>query len=131
CNRSEGEVERLDHDSTDNIMTRTDSNPITARGLTVETPPTPTNGGGLNTSLVRTVSAPITSGASLPVHFLIGVQQGGNYRYFVNIEAATTMTKNHVSSNSKQTGAHVSPPLAPVSLKRWVLRGPNKLERSK
>ncbi|PYS87950.1 MAG: hypothetical protein DMF64_21805 [Acidobacteria bacterium] len=130
-NRAAGEADLRALDGSDIMLTRTDTNPITARGLTVETPPTPTNGGGLNTSLVPTVSAPITSGASLPVHFLIGVQQGGNYRYFVNIEAATTMTKNHVSSNSKQTGAHVSPPLAPVSLKRWVLRGPNKLERSK
>ena len=58
-----------------------------ARGLVVETPPAQTNGGGLNSSLAPTSGLPLASGASIPVHFLIGVQQGGTYRFFINIEA--------------------------------------------
>ncbi|MEP6919595.1 MAG: lamin tail domain-containing protein [bacterium] len=63
---------------------------VTIRGLTLEEPPTQANGGGLNASVTAgtiTLSAPLAVGASINVHFLLGVQQSGAYRVFVNVEA--------------------------------------------
>lgn len=59
-------------------------------GLTLEEPPTQANGGGLNTSVtagVITLSAPLTNGAALNFHFLLGVQTSGAFRFAVNVEA--------------------------------------------
>lgn len=68
---------------------------VQVRGLTVEQgTPTPTipqpSGGGLNTSLaagIITVAQPLAPGASVNVEFLLGVQAGGSFRFFVNVEA--------------------------------------------
>jgi hypothetical protein len=63
---------------------------VTAKGLTLETPPNQTNGGGWNSSLAVgsiTLSAPLANGASVDVNFLLGIQQTGQFRFFVNIEA--------------------------------------------
>jgi hypothetical protein len=63
---------------------------LTVKGLTIEQPPplTQPNGGGLNSSLTVTIpGGAIANGASIDVHFLLGVQQGGSYRFFVNVEA--------------------------------------------
>jgi uncharacterized protein len=59
-------------------------------GTTVEQPGTLTqpNGGGLNSSV--TVAIPggaLAPNAPIDLHFLLGVQQGGNYRFFINVEA--------------------------------------------
>jgi hypothetical protein len=48
------------------------------------------NGGGFNTSMgAGTISlgTPLANGASIDVQFLLGVQQAGNFRIYVNIEA--------------------------------------------
>ncbi|MDT5293279.1 MAG: hypothetical protein QOJ76_159, partial [Acidobacteriota bacterium] len=58
--------------------------------LTLETPPAQTSGGGLNSSLaVGTVAlgTPLLNGQSINVEFLLGVQQTGNFRFLVNVEA--------------------------------------------
>ena len=34
-----------------------------------------------------TLGTPLANGASINVHFLLGVQQAGKFRFFVNIEA--------------------------------------------
>ncbi|HYX40817.1 MAG TPA: hypothetical protein VE821_03930, partial [Pyrinomonadaceae bacterium] len=57
------------------------------QGLTLETPPTQLNGGGLNSTVTVTLSPSLAAGASINVHWLLGVQQGGNYRFFINVEA--------------------------------------------
>ena len=62
---------------------------LTVRGLTIEQPAPllQPNGGGLNSSV--TVAIPggaIANGASIDVHFLLGVQQGGTFRAFFNVE---------------------------------------------
>jgi hypothetical protein len=57
--------------------------------LTLETPPAQTSGGGLNSSLtVGTVAlgTPLLNGQSINIEFLLGVQQTGAFRFFVNIE---------------------------------------------
>lgn len=65
---------------------------LTVQGLTLEEPPAQPRGGGLNTSLLAgtvTLATPLPSGNSLDVHFLLGVQQVGVFRFFVNVEALT------------------------------------------
>ncbi|MFL6229672.1 MAG: carboxypeptidase regulatory-like domain-containing protein [Pyrinomonadaceae bacterium] len=61
----------------------------TVGGLKLEEPPNQDVGGGLN-STVRVGSidlrAPLAPGASVDVQFLLGVQQGGSFRFFVLIE---------------------------------------------
>ena len=61
---------------------------VTVTGLTLETPPAQTNGGGLNSTL--TVALPggaLAPGNTIDVQFLLGVQQQGNFRFLVNVEA--------------------------------------------
>jgi hypothetical protein len=63
---------------------------ITVNGTTVETSPAQPNGGGFNTSLAAgtiTLGAPLANGASINVQFLLGVQQPGTFKFFVNVEA--------------------------------------------
>jgi hypothetical protein len=61
---------------------------VTVTGLTLETPPAQMNGGGLNSTL--TVALPggaLAPGNTIDVQFLLGVQQQGNFRFLVNVEA--------------------------------------------
>jgi predicted extracellular nuclease len=73
--------------------TVTPSNPfvpgdVSVRGTTLEQPPTQTLGGGLNSTVTLDLSAdPLASGESISVQFLVGVQQNGSFRFFVNVEA--------------------------------------------
>ncbi|MDT7605210.1 MAG: hypothetical protein QOF61_3207 [Acidobacteriota bacterium] len=62
---------------------------VTVQGLTLETPPTQTIGGGYNSTLAAgtiTVATPLAPGASINVQFLLGVQQQGGFRFFVTLE---------------------------------------------
>jgi hypothetical protein len=64
--------------------------PITITGTTLETPPTQPNGGGFNSTLSAgtiTLATPLANGAGINVQFLLGVQRGGAYRFFINVEA--------------------------------------------
>jgi hypothetical protein len=75
---------------------------ITVRGLTLETPPAQDNGGGLNSSL--TVIPPggsLAVGASINVQFLLSVQQDGNFRFLVNVEALTAQSGVEPDANLK------------------------------
>jgi hypothetical protein len=83
------------------------------QGTTLEMPPAQPNGGGLNSSLSCcngslgqvTLTNPLVSGGSIDVQFVLGVQQNGNYRFFVNVEAlpansgATAPSKTKVQRN--------------------------------
>ncbi len=63
---------------------------VTVKGLTLETPPTQTLSGAANSTVTAgfiTLSAPLANGASANVQFLLGVQQAGSFRCFLNIEA--------------------------------------------
>ena len=71
-------------------VTNTVGELITVRGLTLEEPPAQPNGGGLNSSLVAgtiTTETPLTHRAKISVQFLLGIQQGGNFSFLVNVEA--------------------------------------------
>lgn len=73
------------------MMVMINGTQTTIEGTTLEQSPVPAQalGGGLNSSLrVDTVSTtPLQNGLSVNVQFLLGVQQGGNFRFFVIIEA--------------------------------------------
>lgn len=73
-----------------NFAITTSRGNLTVMGTTVEQPPplSQPNGGGLNSSLTVTLpGGALAPGAAIDVHFLLGVQQLGTFRFFVNVEA--------------------------------------------
>ena len=63
---------------------------VNVEGTTLEQPPSQLNGGGYNSTLSAgtvTLVTPLANGASLNLHFLLGIQQTGTFKFFVNIEA--------------------------------------------
>jgi hypothetical protein len=63
---------------------------VTVQGLTLEEASAPgnqPNGGGYNSSLSVALTTPLAPSASVNVTFLLGVQQSGKFRFFINIEA--------------------------------------------
>lgn len=63
---------------------------VTVQGTTLETAPPQPNGGGFNSSLSAgtiNLGTPLANGASVDVQFLLGIQQTGTFRIYVNIEA--------------------------------------------
>jgi hypothetical protein len=65
------------------------SNP-TVQGTTLEQPPTQANGGGFNSSMSAgtiTLATPLANGASIDLRFLLGIQQTGTFKFYINIEA--------------------------------------------
>jgi len=62
---------------------------VTVQGTTLEQPPTQPNGGAFNSSLSAntvTLAQPLAPGQSINVRFLLGIQQTGLFRFFVNVE---------------------------------------------
>ena len=89
-NRAPTEADLRVLTSSDISVTPVTGPAIPVKGTTIETPPGQPNGGGMNTSLTVgtiTVASPIGPGASVNVQFLLGVEAGGNFRFFVNVEA--------------------------------------------
>ncbi|HEX7314874.1 MAG TPA: hypothetical protein VF297_13185 [Pyrinomonadaceae bacterium] len=73
----------------DDITVTVDGNPVDVLGTFVEQPPIQPNGGGLNGTLAvgaLNVENQIEPGESVNVQFLLGIQQTGGYRFYVNIE---------------------------------------------
>ena len=74
-------------------VTRLDGSTVTVEGTTLETPPTQSNGGGLNSTLsVGTITMGSPLGSTAPnnkvnVQFLLGIKAVGNFRFLVNVEA--------------------------------------------
>ncbi|HEX7314448.1 MAG TPA: hypothetical protein VF297_11020 [Pyrinomonadaceae bacterium] len=65
------------------------ANTCTVQGTTMEEPPAQPNGGAFNTTLsvdTVTLATPIPNGSSVNVQFLLGIQQTGTFKFFVNIE---------------------------------------------
>jgi predicted extracellular nuclease len=63
---------------------------VLIEGTTLEEPPAQPNGGGFNSTLSAgtiTLSTPLAAGNSINLQFLLGVQQTGNFRFFVIVEA--------------------------------------------
>ena len=63
---------------------------VTVQGTTLEQPPSQPNGGGFNSSMS---AGTVTLGRRWPtarridVRFLLGIQQTGNFKFYLNIEA--------------------------------------------
>lgn len=73
--------------SIDTTVTLSDGTSVPVKGTTVEGPSQP-NGGGLSTSLLVILPANgLAAGQSVNVQFVLGVQQGGFYRFYVLNEA--------------------------------------------
>jgi hypothetical protein len=63
---------------------------VNVQGTTVETPPSQPNGGAFNSTLSAgsiTLGTPLANGASINLQFLLGIQQTGNFKLYLNIEA--------------------------------------------
>ena len=63
---------------------------VTVEGTALEQPPSQPNGGGFNSSMganTVTLATPIANGGTLDVRFLLGIQQTGSFKFFVNVEA--------------------------------------------
>lgn len=86
-NRPPGSSDLRVLSSTGAVINSAGATVVTVTGLTLEGPPQP-NGGGLNSTL--TVIPPggaLAAGASIDVQFLLGVQEQGQFSFFVNVEA--------------------------------------------
>jgi hypothetical protein len=62
---------------------------VNVQGTTLEGGQPEPNGGGFNSSLSAgtvTLGTPLANGASINLQFLLGIQQTGNYRFYLNIE---------------------------------------------
>lgn len=92
--------------STDTVVD-TSAGTITVKGTIVDQPPTQTMGGGLNSSLtVQLPSGGLLNNSSINVQFVLGVQEEGNFSFFVNVEAlpAATVANPGVAGRSAQKG---------------------------
>jgi Tol biopolymer transport system component len=76
--------------SSDVTVTRSDGTSALVRGTTLEGPSAQSPlGGGLNASMslpAVTLATPLNPGDSVNVQFVLGVQQGGSFRFFVTID---------------------------------------------
>jgi hypothetical protein len=76
--------------STGTVATRSDGSNVFVHGTTLETPPAQFIGGGWNSTWSAngiTPSSPLAPGQSISFQFLLGVQQSGNFRLVVVVEA--------------------------------------------
>lgn len=63
--------------------------PATILGTTLEEPPAQSNGGGFNSSLSAgtiTLVTPLLPGGTYDFQFLLGIQQTGSFKFYVNVE---------------------------------------------
>src|SRR6185437_5910014 len=89
---------------------------VIVSGTTLEQPPTQNIGGGFNSSLSAdqvTLATPLAPGDSINLHFLLGVQQTGSFKFFVNIELLT----------DQSGGELLRPASAPSPAARKVVKG--------
>ncbi len=63
---------------------------VNVQGSTLEQPPSQPNGGGFNSSWSAgtvTLGTPLANGASINLQFLVGIQQTGSFKVYLNVEA--------------------------------------------
>ena len=65
---------------------------VTVVGTILEQPPTQAIGGGINSTVTVTLASPLPTGQSVAVEWLLGVKQGGNFRFAVSIEGIQNIT---------------------------------------
>ncbi|HEX8069083.1 MAG TPA: hypothetical protein VF546_03965 [Pyrinomonadaceae bacterium] len=92
--------------TSDDFFVTTSLGTLTVQGTVLEEPPAQPLGGGLNSS--ATVFIPggtLGPNASINVQFLLNVVRGGNYRFFVNIEALSGAPPPEVKGAGKLAGS--------------------------
>jgi hypothetical protein len=63
---------------------------VTVQGTTLETPPAQPEGGGYNSTLAAgtvTTATPLAPGASINLHFVLGIETTGKFRFYIIVEA--------------------------------------------
>ncbi|HKE57766.1 MAG TPA: Calx-beta domain-containing protein [Pyrinomonadaceae bacterium] len=63
---------------------------VNVQGTTLEQPPSQLNGGAFGSTYsvgTVTLGTPLANGASVNVRFLLGIQQTGSFKFFINVEA--------------------------------------------
>ncbi len=63
---------------------------VTVQGTTLEQPPSQPHGGGFNSSMSAgtvTLATPLANGATIDLRFLLGLQQTGSFKFYLNVEA--------------------------------------------
>jgi hypothetical protein len=94
-------------DSTDTEV-ETSAGLMTIKGTVVEQPPTQAPGGGLNSSLtVQLPAGGLPNNATINVQFVLGVQQEGNFRFLINVEALPAPTTANPTVSGKGTQKNV------------------------
>lgn len=79
---------------------------VTVLGTTLEQPPTQPNGGAFNSSLSSdsvALGTPLAPGDAINVRFLLGIQQTGSFKFFVNMELLTGETEGEDLSRPTTT----------------------------
>ncbi len=103
---NEADLRALNSGST--TVTRVDNTTVLVQGTTVETPPAQPLGGGLNSSMMVTLpGGSIAANNSVDVQFVLGVERGGSFRFFINVEAANGAPPPAVPSAKSKLGAPV------------------------
>jgi len=75
----------------------------TIEGTTLETDALgQPNGGGFNSTL--SLATPLSAGASINLQFLLGVEQNGTFRFFVNVEALTAAPAPPAATKAQAMG---------------------------
>ncbi|HEX8070312.1 MAG TPA: fibronectin type III domain-containing protein [Pyrinomonadaceae bacterium] len=101
-------------DSPQVIVMRTDGTPVTLQATTVETPPAQPMGGGLNTSLVVTLpGGALGPNAPIDLQIVTGVEAGGSFRFFVNVEALNGTPPTNAPARGGKGGPLKQPAPAP------------------
>ncbi|HEX7313166.1 MAG TPA: hypothetical protein VF297_04570 [Pyrinomonadaceae bacterium] len=104
---------------------------VTVQGTTLEQPPSQPNGGGFNSSLSSgtvTLATPLADGESIDVRFLLGIQQTGSFKFFINVE---TLTREPEIVPEETLGVTPRPPLGPsVRPRKGVTATPSTAVRS-
>ncbi len=78
---------------------------VTLLGITIEQPPSQPSGAALNSSgMITLPGGSLAPGTSVDVQFLLGVVQGGSFRYIVNVEAVTAPPGLAAPAITKATG---------------------------
>jgi hypothetical protein len=86
-NRANNEADLRVLNSIDYTVTDSDGGDVALEGLTLETPPTQAEGGGLNSTLRARLGRQLSPNSSINVEFRLGVMRDGAFRFLVNVEA--------------------------------------------
>jgi hypothetical protein len=96
-------------------LTRVDGTTVVVQGTTLETPPAQAMGGGLNSALVVTIPGGVLApNAPIDVQLVSGVEQGGSFRFLVNVEAVTGTGVNRLGGNGAKLTAPMKPSVLPA-----------------